>query len=80
MLPAFGALIRFKGRCLLPILAQDETSIHTGSTGTPGFAAPELLTDGKLTKAADIYSLGIISECCCAMPLPYGNSLFGGGG
>lgn len=47
--------------CCCPLL-QDETSVHTGSTGTPGFAAPELLTDGKLTKAADIYSLGLISE------------------
>lgn len=36
--------------------------MHTGSTGTPGFAAPELLTAGKLTKAADIYSLALISE------------------
>ena len=45
---------------LLP--PQDETSVHTGSTGTPGFAAPELLTAGKLTKAADIYSLALISE------------------
>lgn len=32
------------------------------SYGTASFAAPELLTQGKLTKAADVYSLGIISE------------------
>ena len=33
------------------------------SYGTASYAAPELLTQGKLTKAADVFSLGIISEC-----------------
>ena len=32
------------------------------SYGTASYAAPELLAQGKLTKAADVYSLGIISE------------------
>ena len=32
------------------------------SFGTPSFAAPELLTEGKLTRAADIYSLAMIGE------------------
>ena len=32
------------------------------SYGTASYAAPELLSQGKLTKAADVYSLGIISE------------------
>lgn len=57
----------------VPWLVQDQTSIQTGSYGTPGFAAPELLTEGKLTKAADIFSLGLISAsaalgsvCGCA--------------
>ena len=49
-------------RSAAPGPPQDQTSIQTGSYGTPGFAAPELLTDGKLTKAADIYSLGLMSE------------------
>ncbi len=30
------------------------------SYGTACYAAPELLSQGKLTKAADIYSLGVI--------------------
>jgi serine/threonine protein kinase len=56
------------------LLNPDETSIHTGSTGTPGFAAPELLTDGKLTKAADIYSLGIIMWSLVARASPHPGS------
>lgn len=63
------------------MLGQEESHVDTTSYGTASYAAPELLTQGKLTKAADIYSLGIISEsvrtgllrrwqCCCRRPLP----------
>ena len=38
------------------------------SYGTASYAAPELLTQGKLTKAADVFSLGIISECFFVEP------------
>lgn len=40
-------------------LAERQTHIATGSLGTVTHAAPELLQDGRLGKAADIYSLGV---------------------
>ena len=42
------------------MLGQEESHVETQSYGTASYAAPELLAEGKLTKAADIYSLGII--------------------
>lgn len=45
--------------CTRPTLFQPR---HVQSYGTASYAAPELLSQGKLTKAADVYSLGIISE------------------
>ncbi|PSC72637.1 kinase [Micractinium conductrix] len=41
-------------------LGMEETHIETQSYGTACYAAPELLSEGKLTKAADVFSLGII--------------------
>mmetsp|Transcript_17519 Transcript_17519/g.44120 ORF Transcript_17519/g.44120 Transcript_17519/m.44120 type:complete len:1028 (-) Transcript_17519:21-3104(-) len=42
--------------------ALDPTATHVSNfkSGTPFFIAPELLTQGKLTPAADIYSLGVV--------------------
>ncbi|KAL4457609.1 hypothetical protein ABPG75_012474 [Micractinium tetrahymenae] len=42
------------------MLGVDESHVDTQSYGTASYAAPELLSHGKLTKAADIYSLGIV--------------------
>ncbi|PRW55899.1 kinase [Chlorella sorokiniana] len=42
------------------MLGAEESHVDTQSYGTASYAAPELLTQGKLTKAADVFSLGII--------------------
>lgn len=42
------------------MLGHDQSHVDTQSYGTASYAAPELLSEGKLTKAADIYSLAII--------------------
>ncbi|EFN58490.1 hypothetical protein CHLNCDRAFT_29775 [Chlorella variabilis] len=42
------------------MLGQGQSHVDTTSYGTPSYAAPELLKEGRLTKAADIYSLGIM--------------------
>lgn len=44
------------------MLGNDQSHVETQSYGTASYAAPELLGLGKLTTAADIYSLAIISE------------------
>lgn len=44
------------------MLGQGQSHVDTTSYGTPSYAAPELLKEGRLTKAADIYSLGIMGE------------------
>lgn len=41
------------------------------SYGTASYAAPELLAQGKLTKAADVYSLGILMWEAVAAAEPY---------
>lgn len=44
------------------MLGHDESHVDTQSYGTAAYAAPELLLHGKLSAAADIYSLGVVSE------------------
>lgn len=51
------------------MLCPGQTSVLTCSHGTPANAAPELLMHSKLTPQADIYALGIISECLAGWPL-----------
>ncbi|KAL4430765.1 hypothetical protein ABPG75_006021 [Micractinium tetrahymenae] len=41
-------------------ILRDESRAHTGSLGTATHAAPELMQDGLLTKASDIYSFGLL--------------------
>eukprot|EP00887_Chlorella_sp_A99_P007343 scaffold2.g7343.t1 len=48
------------------LLREQETHVDTQSFGTASHAAPELLMEGKLTKAADIYALALVMwECVC---------------
>lgn len=39
-----------------------QTSIQASILGTASYMAPELMAGGSMSKAADIYSLGILSE------------------
>ncbi|KAK9294623.1 hypothetical protein QLX08_010814 [Tetragonisca angustula] len=39
--------------------------------GTPGYAAPEVIKENKLTPAADIYSLGIVAWQMLSRKLPF---------
>lgn len=42
------------------MLGTGESHVDTQSYGTASYAAPELLSEGKLTQAADIFSMGVI--------------------
>ena len=42
------------------ILRETETHVDTGSYGTVTHASPELLTEGRLTKASDVFAFGIV--------------------
>ena len=52
------------------IIGQDQTHVDTQSYGTATHASPELLMQGKLTTAADVYALSLISAWHCLLPLP----------
>jgi len=39
---------------------QGENSLHTHPAGTPGYMDPEYLIEGRITKSADVYSLGVV--------------------
>jgi serine/threonine protein kinase len=45
-------------RCMSP----EETHCETQNTGTVTHMAPEVLQDGRVSPAADVYSFGILSE------------------
>jgi serine/threonine protein kinase len=45
-------------------LAFGQSHLSTRRYGTVTHQPPELLVAGKLTPAADVYSFGIMSECC----------------
>lgn len=51
------------------MLSHEETHAHTASYGTPSHAAPELLGEGKLSKAADVYRC---AACAAQAALPWG--------
>ena len=38
------------------------THVETGSLGTPTHAAPELLREGRLSPAADVFAFGVLGE------------------
>ena len=42
------------------ILRETETHVNTGSYGTVTHASPELLSEGRLTKACDVFAFGIV--------------------
>lgn len=43
------------------VLGEDKTHLSTNTYGTISYMAPELLSDGKLGKPADVYSFAILS-------------------
>lgn len=43
------------------MLGSNKTHLSTNTYGTISYMAPELLTEGKLSKQADVYSFGILS-------------------
>lgn len=42
------------------LLDTSSSHLHTRTHGTVMYAAPELLKDGRLTKAADVYSFALL--------------------
>ena len=42
----------------------DQSHISTQTFGTIPYMPPELLADGRMTRAVDVYSFGIISALC----------------
>lgn len=46
------------------LLDTRSSHLHTRTHGTVMYAAPELLKDGRLTKAADVYSFGLLGMNC----------------
>ena len=44
----------------MSVASQVQTSISTGTYGTVTHMPPELLTTGRLSKAADTYSFGVL--------------------
>ena len=42
------------------MLREQETHVSTQSYGTATHAAPELLMDGRLTRAADVYAFALL--------------------
>ena len=50
------------------VLGENKTHLSTNTYGTISYMAPELLTEGKLGKPADIYSFGILSTPNALIP------------
>ena len=44
------------------VLGDGRTHLSTNTYGTISYMAPELLSEGILSKPADVYSFGILSE------------------
>jgi serine/threonine protein kinase len=42
------------------MLQETETHVNTGSYGTVTHAAPELLSEGRLTKSSDVFAFGML--------------------
>lgn len=47
-------------------------------TGTISHSAPELLSHGRMSPAADVYAFGIMGECAALCQLLPGRALFVG--
>ena len=43
------------------------THVETGSYGTPTHAAPELLREGRLSPAVDLFAFGVLGESLLAV-------------
>jgi serine/threonine protein kinase len=43
------------------MLTESQTHVNTGSYGTVTHAAPELLLEGRLTKASDVFAFAILA-------------------
>lgn len=46
---------------LAKMLNMEESKVFTEVRGTIGYMDPEYMTNGKLTRASDIYSFGIVA-------------------
>ena len=44
------------------LLGAQDTGVDTSSCGTPSHAAPEVLSQSRMTKHGDVYAFGIIGE------------------
>lgn len=64
------------------VLDLDMTHISTHTYGTISYTPPELLSQGKMTRACDVYSFGMLSKypgqksLCMLLPCCRPNSLF----
>ncbi len=52
------------------VLDVDMTHISTHTYGTISYMPPELLSQGKMTRAADVYSFGMLSKSHVGKPFP----------
>lgn len=52
-------------------MGDQQTHVDTGSYGTAAYAAPELLADGRLTRAADVYSWAVLAWSLLAGQTPF---------
>ena len=53
------------------VLDLDMTHISTHTYGTISYMPPELLSQGKMTRACDVYSFGMLSESPADHSVPY---------
>ena len=63
-----GFLCKLADFGLSRVLDMDATHISTKTYGTISYMPAELLSQGKLTRSADVYSFAMLSECavaCC---------------
>ena len=59
---ARGFMCKLADFGLSRVLDLDMTHISTRTYGTISYMPPELLSQGKMTRAADVYSFGMLSE------------------
>ncbi len=53
------------------VLDLDMTHISTHTYGTISYMPPELLSQGKMTRAADVYSFGMLSKSYVRKTVPF---------
>ncbi len=61
-----GFLCKLADFGLSRVLDMDATHISTKTYGTISYMPAELLSQGKLTRSADVYSFAMLSECAAA--------------